>query len=196
MENKYVLISYDGVTNWYLIIRDYDSDLIEFSSDILEDSMIQQAIDGRKGLTIDLIVKFKAQSIIQKGKWLSEGRILLVNEKGGTMFLEDNMKILEEKEFGYFPRYKCPYLTGWLSPTGEFTPCNYGKHRELAMNLVEDEVSDRDLYIPMGHCDDISCSHIGLSDKKPTEKQIEFFKKNVENFDDTQLSILKSNNII
>ncbi|PLS18936.1 hypothetical protein CVD28_00620 [Bacillus sp. M6-12] len=102
-------------------------------------------------------------------------------------------------------------LTGWLSPEGEFSPCEYGEHYKLATEIVYgnndlnrervrighekgtvidgEEALKELLWIPMGvpkwggqsDMDYLFISHLGR-----TEAQIKWFEENYENLSETQ----------
>lgn len=189
-KRKYVLINTeDNKLRWYLILREYDLELILHTAELLQDSMIRQVFEERKGLDVDLIVKFTNQSIENKTKLLEEGKILLVNENGGYMFLEGKYKIIEEVEDTHFPNRKS-YLTGWLSPKGKFHPCEYGEHMFFAQELVEKNVEDMDSYIRMGHSYLDNISYIDIAEKNMTDEQKNFFEKNKDKLSEEQIKIL------
>ena len=81
-------------------------------------------------------------------------------------------------------------LTGWLDPQGVFHPCEYGKHNEFAMEIVDSygayEQLKTQFYIPMGADFDEDKSYVFINidhDKlEPliTDEQKKWFDDNFE----------------
>lgn len=108
-------------------------------------------------------------------------------------------------------------LTGWLSPNGDFYPCNYGEHNELAsvtyennrekLKAVRAEISyERGrvvdahtvlrevMWIPMGSSGQGSTTlmdYVFVSYKGMTEEQIAWFKNNFNDLSPAQQEMVE-----
>lgn len=191
MNCPYVLIEKDCEKFWAMIIEKVDEGLIDSAMERWQESLINQLLDGRRGLTIDLINKFVAENTIKFKNFLKEGHIILINEMGGYQFLEDNMTILKRGEFNYFPKINEHYINGILTQDGKLIRCNYGHHYEITQDIKDDNNS----YISISTDTNGDNSAIFIGDTV-TENQINFIIDNLEGFNKNQLKILKQKKII
>lgn len=193
---KFVLLKrHNKETNWYLIIDKHQDKLIKFANKIVESALLKD-FRGENKLSlnfkrINLLLK---KNIEMQKKWLKEDQILLVNESGGICFLENDSVIVKKISSNGFPK-ETNFNTGWLSPIGKFFPCTFGNHSLFAQ---EYNGIDKDLFIPIGHCDYNQClSYIGIINvDKVTKQQINWFIKYQEYFDKEQMKILKQYSIL
>jgi hypothetical protein len=100
-------------------------------------------------------------------------------------------------------------LTGWLSPQGEFFPCEYAEHSYLASEMFENHRNSKEMnservrinntkgtvlpyddslremfWIPMGR------GYLFISNEGRTQEQINWFEDNYEKLSDTQKEML------
>lgn len=171
MDYSYVLLqNEDNTQNWYMILREYDQQAIAKSVELWKESAISQMLNGRKGLILDFIDKMVWQNIQDKIRYLNSEKILLINRLGGHMFLEGNHIILKEIKSNKFPILENDYINGLLSPEGEFIPCEYGHHYEIAQAIEDND----NKYISISH-DNIGNNSSIFVGKSVTDKQKEFF---------------------
>ncbi|MEH7210224.1 hypothetical protein V7094_29135 [Priestia megaterium] len=109
-------------------------------------------------------------------------------------------------------------LTGWLSPNGDFYPCNYGEHHELSSDIYQknrEELgnerarisAERDrlvdvhtvlreiMWIPMGASGQGSTTlmdYVFVSYKGMTDEQIAWFKENFDNLSPAQQEMVET----
>ena len=192
MDYSYVLLqNEDNTQNWYMILREYEQQAIAKSVELWKESAISQMLNGRKGLTLDFIDKMVWQNIQDKIRYLNSEKILLINRLGGHMFLEGNHIILKEIKSNKFPILENDYINGLLSPEGEFIPCEYGHHYEIAQAIEDND----NKYISISH-DNIGNNSSIFVGKSVTDKQKEFFKNNLDRLDCVHIKMLKNKNII
>lgn len=177
--------------NWYLIIRELDTKLMTKAVEIWEDSIVKQMMNGRRGLTLDLIAKLKNEYIKNTFKWINDGNILLVNKQGGCMFLEDNHIVINEIICDSFPIDGGDYFNGILSPDGVFTPCDFGSHYKITQNIKD----DNNEYITISQDKVTESFAIFISDTI-TEKQKSFLKEHLNNLSPDCIKILNQKEII
>ena len=202
-EKTFLLISGNGGTDrgWCLLIEEYDDDIVTFAAERFHDAMIHKMMyevtrKDYSHLNVNNIREYLWQHISNMVDWLSEGKKLLVNRKGGIQFLDDNIIVLR-KYYSYdFPSSGEEGMNGWLTPEGEFYPCAYGEHDIFAKENA-DKVEGKDLYIKMGSKGNdfnYEFSHLAII-YDPTDKQVEWSNKNFDNLDKKQQEILKKSNI-
>lgn len=192
MNYSYVLIQDEtNNRNWYMILREYSEEAVIKAVGLWKESAISQMLNGRKGLTLELIEKMTWKCIDDTIHWLNEGRTLLVNRNGGHMFLMDTHVIIKEVKNYTFPISDNDFINGLLSPEGVFIPCEYGHHCEIAQNIEDDS----NLYISISHdpIGDNSAIFIGCS---VTEAQKKFLISNLERLDHIHIKTLKNKKII
>lgn len=82
-------------------------------------------------------------------------------------------------------------LTGWLDPEGVFHPCEYGEHRDYAMDIIDsfnayDKLRYEEYYIPMGadYDEDRAYVFLNIDQEKLepiiTDKQRKWFDDNFD----------------
>lgn len=176
--------------DWFLIIRERDESKLKYATDLMQNSMIDNLIKGKGNLTLDMIEKFTFKSIVNKIDWLNEGKILIVNNLGGTMFLEENHLVLKEEECFSFPLLEDDYLNGILFEDGSFQSCLYGEHSKLINQFSN---INNAVFIST----DLEGNNSALSiDGDINQCQIDFLKKNLNRLKKEHLETLKLINVI
>lgn len=195
MMNTYVLIAGNNrEIAWYELVEEYSEEKVESLASKFSSGMARQYLNGRKGLDSQNMNKFLWQFISNVQQYLKEGRKLLFNRAGGMMFLDDHVKIMQTKKDLNFPYETENFgLSGWLSPTGEFHPCEHGEHWKFASQIME---QDKDTlhhmqYVSMGSVGNYfqTYSHLFIPIDGLTTEQQKWFEKHYPYLDVEQKKI-------
>lgn len=194
--NTYVLVEGKNLeTNWYELLDEKNEDKIERLASKFSKGMAHQFLNGRKELDSERMDKFLWQFISNIYEYLRNGKVLLFNQVGGMMFLDDNIRIIKTIEDTSFPYHKENFgLSGWLTPNGEFYKCEHGEHWKFAneyLNHDKDGLQELQ-YISMGSIgyDFEKSSHLFMPRDGLTEEQNNWFKTNYKYLDEEQKKII------
>lgn len=207
---EFGLIDYGTEVSWALVVREYKQEVVEKMADRFSESMAIRFLTDvdKKGFshfTLEQSNKYLFKYISNVMDHLSDGRILIMNRKGGICFLDEKFgtKLLDSKFSTYFGDW--PYevkedmgLIGWLDPDGTFYPCKHGKHHIKAQELVETiPQMDQNKFIAITSAGKgaESLSHITIFEE-PTEQQKEWFRKNYKWLDKKQKELALKEKLI
>jgi hypothetical protein len=82
-------------------------------------------------------------------------------------------------------------LCGWLAPDGEFIPCEFGEHTDVAVEKRFIKRHNEYIHFDSQGAMYPTSSSIGVDISKVTNEQLQFIKDNKENFDERQIFLLQ-----
>lgn len=193
--NTYVLVQKkDKTIHWYERLSEKKEESIEKIISRLTHNMAVQYLHGRVGLTLDNMDSFLCQFRQNIERYLEEGKVLLFNRVGAMTFLEKDSLVIKTLCDTAFPYQKEGFgLSGWLTPEGEFYPCEHGEHWKFAKeNLKKQDKLQELQYISMGSLgyELEKTSHLFLPLNGLTPKQEKWFEEHYEYLDPQQKKIV------